>query len=298
VPELPDLTIYLEALDARVRGDTLTAATIVSPFVVRTVDPPLSSLTGRTVTGLRRVGKRIVLEFGTDFLVIHLMVAGRLQWHEKPPKVNRRLMLALFVFSRGTLVLTEAGTKKRASIHCVRGADALEPFGRGGLEPLQISEHQFAERVRLENHTIKRTLTDPRLFAGIGNSYSDEILHRAKLSPLLLTSRITDVEITRLFAAIRESLAEWTTRLRSELGGAWPAKVTAFREEMAVHGKFGKPCPACGAPVQRIRYADNETNYCVNCQTNGKLLADRGLSRLLKSDWPRSLDELEELRQG
>ncbi len=298
MPELPDLTVYIEALDARVRGDTLASATIVSPFVLRTVDPPMAALAGRTVTGLRRVGKRIVIEFGMDFLVIHLMVAGRLQWHATPPKVNRRLMLALFTFSRGTLVLTEASKKKRASIHLVSGAQALEPFGRGGLEPLDISERQFAERVRSENHTIKRTLTDPRLFAGIGNAYSDEILHRARLSPLLLTSRISDAEITRLFTAIRESLAEWTTRLRTELGGEWPAKVTAFRDEMAVHGKFGKPCPDCGAPVQRIRYADNETNYCVTCQTGGKLLADRGLSRLLKTDWPRNLDELDELMPG
>ncbi len=298
MPELPDLTVYIEALDARVRGDTLTKATIVSPFVVRTVDPSLSSLTGRTVTGLRRVGKRIVLEFDTDFLVIHLMVAGRLQWYDTPPTVNRRLMLALFAFSRGTLVLTEASKKKRAAIHVVSGVAALEPFGRGGLEPLDVTDRQFAERVRSENHTIKRTLTDPRLFAGIGNAYSDEILHRAKLSPLLLTSRISDAEMARLLTAIRESLTEWTARLREELGGAWPAKVTAFREEMAVHGKFGKPCPTCGAPVQRIRYADNETNYCVTCQTGGKLLADRGLSRLLKKDWPRSLDELDELMRG
>lgn len=298
MPELPDLTVYLEALDARVRGETLISTTIVSPFVVRTVEPPMASLTGRAVTGLRRVGKRIVLEFGADFLVIHLMVSGRLQWHDRSPQVNRRLMLALFTFSSGTLVLTEASKKKRASIHVVSGAAGLDQMSRGGLEPLVISEREFAERVRSENHTIKRTLTDPRLFAGIGNAYSDEILHRAKLSPLLLTSRITDAEIARLFAASRESLSEWTARLRAELGGAWPTKVTAFREEMAVHGKFGKPCPTCGAPVQRIRYADNETNYCVNCQTGGKLLADRGLSRLLKKDWPRNLDELEELLQG
>ncbi|HVZ49503.1 MAG TPA: DNA-formamidopyrimidine glycosylase family protein [Gemmatimonadaceae bacterium] len=299
MPELPDLTVYIEALTARVVGAPCLAATAVSPFVLRSVDPPLPALVGRRVQGVRRIGKRIVVVFdGDHFLVIHLMIAGRLQWSPagpKPLKVNRRLMLALFTFPAGTLVLTEAGTTKRASLHVVRGADALEAFARGGLEPLTITETAFAERLRSENHTLKRALTDPRLFAGIGNAYSDEILHAARLSPLQLTGRMTDEEVTRLFAAVRALLAEWTDRLRRDTGDAWPAKVTAFRDDMAVHGKFRKPCPACGSPVQRIRYASNETNYCPTCQTGGRLLADRGLSRLLKQDWPRSLDEMEEM---
>jgi len=299
VPELPDLTIYLEALEARIRDERLERVTAVSPFVVRSVDPPLGALADRRVTGMRRTGKRLVLEFEGDlFLAIHLMVAGRLQWHATRPKVNRRLMLALFDFPRGTLVLTEAGTKKRASIHVVRGVAALEPFARGGLEPFDITLAAFAARIRSENHTLKRSLTDPRLFSGIGNAYSDEILHRAKLSPLLLTSKITDNDVATLFDALRTTLAAWTARLRAELGGAWPAKVTAFRDEMAVHGKFGKPCPVCGAPVQRIRYADNETNYCARCQTKGRRLADRAMSRLLKEDWPRDIDVVEGEREG
>jgi formamidopyrimidine-DNA glycosylase len=292
VPELPDLTIYLEALDARVRGRRLENVTVVSPFVVRSVDPPVSALNGATVEGLDRIGKRLIFACSDDlFLVAHLMVAGRLQWHEKRPKVNRRLMLVLFDFPNGTLVLTEAGTTKRASIHLVRGRASLAQFDRGGLEPLRITAAEFAARVRSENHTLKRTLTDPRLFAGIGNAYSDEILHRAKLSPLLLSSKITDEAMGQLFSATRDSLTAWTHRLREELGGKWPVKVTAFRDDFAVHGRYGKPCPACRTPVQRIRYADNETNYCARCQTGGRRLADRAMSRLLKEDWPRDIEE-------
>ena len=295
MPELPDLTVYLEAIERRVLGDALERVTVVSPFVVRSVDPPVSVLAGARVTGFRRIGKRIVLAFeGDRFLVVHLMVAGRFQWHAVRPKVNRRLMLALFDFPRGTLVLTEAGTKKRASIHVVHGEAGLAQFNRGGIEVFEITEAEFAARLRSENHTIKRTLTDPRLFSGIGNAYSDEILHAAKMSPLMLTSKITDEEISRLFVATRTSLTEWTERLRAEVGDEFPAKVTAFRAEMAVHGKSGKPCPVCAAPVQRIRYADNETNYCARCQTGGRRLADRALSRLLKEDWPRTLEEAEE----
>ena len=299
MPELPDLTIYLEALQSRVLGESCERVTIVSPFVVRSVDPAVSAIVGQRVTGLRRIGKRIVLEFEGDlFLVIHLMVAGRFQWSEKHPKPNRRLMLALFDFPRGTLVLTEAGTKKRASLYLVRGAAALDQFARGGIEVFDVNETAFAARLRAENHTLKRTLTDPRLFSGIGNAYSDEILHRARLSPLTLTAKISDADIGRLFTAVKESLTEWTDRLRSDLGDKWPAKVTAFRDDMAVHGKFGKPCPVCGSPVQRIRYADNETNYCATCQTGGRLLADRAMSRLLKKDWPRSLEEMEDRVYG
>ncbi len=293
MPELPDLTVYLDALDRRISGDECAGITIVSPFVVRSVDPPVSALAGRRVGSLRRIGKRLVIGFDDEhFLVIHLMIAGRLQWSEKPPKVNRRLMLALFTFPRGTLILTEAGTQKRASIHVVRGEGSLGQFARGGLEPLEITEAEFAARLRSENHTLKRSLTDPRLFSGIGNAYSDEILHRARLSPLMLSGKISDAEVTRLYDAVRESLVEWTARLRAGTGESWPAKVTAFRDDMAVHGRFGKPCPVCAAPVQRIRYASNETNYCARCQTGGRRLADRAMSRLLKEDWPRDMDDL------
>jgi formamidopyrimidine-DNA glycosylase len=258
VPELPDLTIYLESLERRIAGQPLERVLVVSPFVVRSVDPPVSSLAGHRVTGFGRIGKRLVIEFDGDlFLAMHLMVAGRLQWSEKRPKPNRRLMLAIFDFPTGSLVLTEAGTKKRASIHLVKGRAALAAFARGGIEPLEIPASEFAARLRSENHTLKRSLTDPRLFSGIGNAYSDEILHRAKLSPLKMSTKLSDDEITRLHAATREILTEGTTRLRDELGGKWPAKVTAFREDFAAHGKFGKPCPVCGTPIQRIRYADN-----------------------------------------
>jgi len=295
MPELPDVTVYVEALERRVAGHTLERATVVSPFVLRSVEPPLASLEGARVHRVHRMGKRIVFSFdGARHLVIHLMIAGRFTWHDTPPKLNRRLALAAFTFDTGTLVLTEAGTKRRASIHACAGDDALAAFDRGGLEVLDATPAAFAARLRSENHTLKRALTDPRLFSGIGNAYSDEILHRARLSPLQLTSKLDDPSCARLFDAVRATLAEWTARLRAETGDGFPGKVTAFRAEMAVHGRFRLPCPVCGAPVQRIRYADNETNYCAECQTGGRLLADRTLSRLLKEDWPRSLDEMDE----
>ncbi|MFI5279351.1 MAG: Fpg/Nei family DNA glycosylase [Gemmatimonadales bacterium] len=293
MPELPDVTVYVEALERRVAGRTLQRAQIINPFVLRSFDPPIKDAEGASVSCIRRLGKRIVLELDARlFLVIHLMIAGRLHWHDQPPKINRRRTLAAFTFDSGTLTLTEAGTKRRASIHLAR---ELAPHDRGGLETQGASLPAFAERLKSENHTLKRALTDPRLFSGIGNAYSDEILHRARLSPLTLTSRLTEEGVRALFDATRAVLTEWTERLRKETGEKFPERVTAFREGMAVHGRFRQPCPDCGAPVQRIRYADNETNYCAKCQTGGKLLADRSLSRLLKGDWPRSLEELEEL---
>ncbi|MFL5570077.1 MAG: Fpg/Nei family DNA glycosylase [Gemmatimonadaceae bacterium] len=293
MPELPDITVYIEALASRVVGQTLERTRIAKPFLLRSVDPPMSAANGKRVVGIRRMGKRIVLELEDDlFLVIHLMIAGRLRWVPAGGKVPGKIGLAAFDFSNGTLILTEAGSKRRASLWLVRGEGALEQFERGGLEVLDADLAQFTERLIRENHTLKRSLTDPRLFSGIGNAYSDEILHRAKLSPVKHTRRLSTEEISRLFDATKETLLEWTERLRAESRGDFPAKVTAFRDEMAVHGKFGKPCPVCGTPVQRIRYADNETNYCPRCQTDGKLLADRALSRLLKQDWPKSIDEL------
>ncbi len=293
MPELPDITVYLEALASRVIGQPLVRTRIAKPFLLRSVDPPMSAAEGKRVTGVRRMGKRIVLELEDDlFLVIHLMIAGRLRWVPTGAKVPGKIGLAAFDFPNGTLILTEAGSKRRASLWLVRGEQALEPFERGGLEVLEATLAQFAERLVRENHTLKRSLTDPRLFSGIGNAYSDEILHRARISPIKHTRRLSDEEIQRLFDATRATLIEWTERLRKDSKGDFPAKVTAFRDEMAVHGKFGKPCPVCATPVQRIRYADNETNYCPRCQTDGKLLADRALSRLLKQDWPRSIDEL------
>ena len=293
MPELPDITVYIEALEARIVGQTLERIRIPKPFLLRSVDPPLSAANGKRVTGIRRMGKRIVLELDDDlFLVIHLMIAGRLRWVPAGAKVPGKIGLAAFDFSNGTLILTEAGTKRRASLWLVRGKKALEQFERGGLEVLVATLDQFAERLRRENHTLKRSLTDPRLFSGIGNAYSDEILHRARLSPIKHTSKLTDDEISTLLHATREVLLEWTERLRQEAKGDFPTGVTAFRDEMAVHGKFGKPCPVCGTPVQRIRYADNETNYCPRCQTDGRLLADRALSRLLREDWPRSIDDM------
>lgn len=293
MPELPDILLYIEALKVRVLHETLDEIRINNPFLVRTFDPSLESLTGKRVRELRRLGKRIVLGFDDDlWLVLHLMIAGRLHW--KPPRA--RLMgknqLAAFDFPAGTLLLTEAGSKRRASLHVVRGEEALQEHNPGGLETLQATLDEFQSQLRLQNHTLKRALTDPRLFSGIGNAYSDEILHRAKLSPLALTQKVSMAEIARLYSAVQTVLLEWTERLRQQAGGAFPEKVTAFHEEMAVHGRFGKPCPDCGAPVQRIRYSDNECNYCARCQTAGKVLADRSLSRLLKDDWPRSLDEL------
>ncbi|MFL5637878.1 MAG: Fpg/Nei family DNA glycosylase [Gemmatimonadaceae bacterium] len=293
MPELPDITVYIEALASRLVGQTLERTRIAKPFLLRSVDPPISAANGTRVLAIRRMGKRIVVELENDlFLVIHLMIAGRLRWVPAGAKVPGKIGLAAFDFSNGTLILTEAGSKRRASLWLVRGEPALEQFERGGLEVLDADLAQFTERLIRENHTLKRSLTDPRLFSGIGNAYSDEILHRAKLSPVKHTRRLSTEEISRLFEATRETLLEWTGRLRAESAGDFPAKVTAFREDMAVHGKFGKPCPVCGTPVQRIRYADNETNYCPRCQTDGKLLADRALSRLLKQDWPRSIDEL------
>ena len=293
MPELPDITVYIEALESRIVGETLERTRIPKPFLLRSVDPPISAAYGKRVVGVRRMGKRIVVELEDDlFLVIHLMIAGRLRWVPAGGKVPGKIGLAAFDFTNGTLILTEAGSKRRASLWLVREEQSLEQFARGGLEVLESDLAEFTERLIRENHTLKRSLTDPRLFSGIGNAYSDEILHRAKLSPVKHTRRLNDEEIQRLFQATRAILIEWTERLRVESRGDFPAKVTAFRDEMAVHGKFGKPCPVCGTPVQRIRYADNETNYCPRCQTEGKLLADRALSRLLKQDWPRSIDEL------
>ena len=293
MPELPDITVYIEALDARIVGQPLERIRIAKPFLLRSVDPPISAANGKKVLGIRRMGKRIVLELEEDlFLVIHLMIAGRLRWQPSGAKVPGKLGMAAFDFPNGTLILTEAGSKRRASLWLVRGEASLEQFERGGLEVLDATLAEFKDRLTVENHTLKRSLTDPRLFSGIGNAYSDEILHRARLSPVKHTRRLTDEEIATLFDATKTVLVEWTQRLRDESADEFPAKVTAFREEMAVHGKFGKPCPVCGTPVQRIRYADNETNYCPRCQTDGKLLADRALSRLLKQDWPKSIDEL------
>lgn len=294
MPELPDIVVYLERLEALTLGEPLEAAVVRSPFVLRTVAPPITELVGSRVTSLSRMGKRIVLGFERElFLVIHLMIAGRLRWRPLGKRLAGRQALAEFVFRRGALFLTEAGTKRRASMHLVQGVEGLAPFQRGGLEVLEATTDAFAEQLRKENHTLKRALTDPRLFSGIGNAYSDEILHRARLSPLMLTSRMGEEDLGRLFAATREVLIEWTDRLRAEVADGFPEKVTAFREGMAVHGRYRQPCPVCGTPVQRIRYAENETNYCARCQTGGRLLADRSLSRILREDWPRSLEELE-----
>ena len=294
MPELPDILAYLEALAPRVVDQPIESARLLSPFVLRTVDPPFAELHGKRVRALDRLGKRIVFVVEDDlYLVIHLMIAGRLRWRDRDGKLFGRITLAAFDFPGGTLALTEAGTRRRASIHLVRGESALEPFRRSGLNVLEISEDQFAERLRSESHTLKRALTDPRLFDGIGNAYSDEILHRARLSPLQLTRRLDDEGVSRLFESVQSTLREWIDRLGAEARKDFPEKVTAFREGMAVHGRYQKPCPVCGTPVQRIRYADNETNYCARCQTDGRLLADRAMSRLLKQDWPRTLEELE-----
>jgi formamidopyrimidine-DNA glycosylase len=293
LPELPDIVVYVEALEKRVVGHTLEKIRVAKPFLVRTVDPPLSALEGRRVESVRRVGKRIAIGFDDDlWLVVHLMIAGRLRWLDKGAKVPGKIGLAAFDFDSGSLILTEAGTTRRASLYVLRREEQLDEMQRGGLEVLGATVEQFAERLRFENHTLKRSLTDPRLFSGIGNAYSDEILHRARLSPVKHTNRLTDDEIARLFAATKEILDEWVDRLRTETGDRFPEKVTAFRPEMAVHGRYGQPCPVCSTPVQRIRYASNETNYCPRCQTEGRLLADRALSRLLKQDWPKSIDEL------
>ena len=294
MPELPDITLYIAQLQPRIAGQPLNQIVVRSPFLLRSVDPPLSAAEGKRVTALRRLGKRIVLELEDRlFLVIHLMIAGRFRWAPADAKGGGKLLLASFHFPKGTLQLTEAGSKRRASLHLVAGEERLREFERGGLEVLEVDLASFAERLRSENHPLKRALTDPRLFSGIGNAYSDEILHRARLSPLALTSRLSEAEVATLYQATQATLQDWIERLQRETGNSFPAKVTAFREGMAVHGRFGKPCPVCGTPVQRIRYADNETNYCARCQTRGRLLADRALSRLLKQDWPRSIDEVE-----
>jgi len=294
MPELPDLETYRAALATRLRSQRLERTRILNPFVLRTAVPPIEEAAGKRVVDVRRLGKRLVLELeGEWFLVLHLMIAGRLRWlaaHAKPPA---RITLAVFEFGSGSLALTEAGTKRRASLHCVHGAEALAAFDAGGLEVFATDLGAFTARLASENHTLKRALTDPHLVAGIGNAYSDEILHRARLSPLALTAKLEPDEWARLLAATRAVLAEWVERLRTQSGGEFPDKVTAFRPEMAVHGRFGEPCPACGAPVQRIVYAENECNYCARCQTGGVVLADRSLSRLLHKSWPRSIDALE-----
>ena len=294
MPELPDVVVYIEHLGTRLTGRTLTRLRLLNPFVLRSVNPPIASAEGKKVLRLRRIGKRIVFELeGGLFLVLHLMIAGRLRWLASGAKPPGRISLAVFEFDNATLLLTEAGTKRRASIHLVEGEAALAAMDPGGLEVLEARLEDFAARLKADRHTLKRALTDPHLFSGIGNAYSDEILHRAKLSPFAQTQSLSGEDTRRLYAAVRSTLAEWTERLRREAGADLPVKVTAFREGMAVHGRFRKPCPVCGSPVQRIVYAENETNYCARCQTGGKVLADRALSRLLKASWPRSIDELE-----
>jgi formamidopyrimidine-DNA glycosylase len=295
MPELPDLTVYLEALQARILDQRLEAVRLTSPFLLRTTTPPLDAAEHRTVRQLSRLGKRIVIGLEGDYwLVVHLMIAGRLHWREPQLRVVKNA-LAAFFFPNGTLVLTEAGSRKRASLHFVKGSEALQALDPGGLEVLECSFEMFADRLTSANHTLKRALTDPHLFSGIGNAYSDEILHDACLSPVALTKHLRPEAIRRLYESSRKMLSEWVERLREDARGRFPEKVTAFRDRMAVHGKYGKPCPRCGAKVQRIRYAENETNYCPRCQTGGKLLADRSLSRLLKEDWPRSIEQLEAL---
>ncbi len=293
MPELPDITIYVEALERRVIGERLDRVRIQAPFLLRTFDPPLDSVFGKTVRAIRRIGKRIAIGLDDDlWLVLHLMIAGRLHWKPRGVKLSGKYALAAFDFPNGTLLLTEAGSKRRAALYVLRGEDALAAQDPGGLEVLPATLEQFEAVLRLQNHTLKRALADPHLFSGIGNAYSDEILHRARLSPLALSQKIATDEVERLFTAVRDVLNEWVATLRAETGESFPEKVTAFRPGMAVHGRFGEPCPVCQTPVQRIRYADNETNYCPRCQTGGRILADRSLSRLLKDDWPRHLDEL------
>jgi formamidopyrimidine-DNA glycosylase len=295
MPELPNILVYLGALEPRVVGERLERVRLASPFLLRSVEPPLSAVVGREVVGLRRVGKRIVFDFGEElFLVIHLMIAGRLHWKPVGAKIPGKIGLAAFDFPRGTLTLTEAGTKRRAALHLARGEAALREHDAGGLEVLEASLGAFAGAVRAGHHTLKRVLTDPRVLSGIGNAFSDEILHRARLSPVRMADQLGDAETAALYAATRDVVREWTDRLRREAGEGFPENVTAFHPAMAVHGRYGKPCPVCGAPVQRIVHAENETNYCPRCQTGGRLLADRALSRLLKQDWPRTLDEWEE----
>jgi formamidopyrimidine-DNA glycosylase len=298
MPELPDIEVYIEALDRRVIGQVLQRVRLGSPFLLRSVDPPLKAFEGLPVRQLSRLGKRIVFHFDDEqYLVLHLMIAGRLHWRPAGAPLVRKLGLAAFDFPDGSLVLTEAGTKKRASLYALRGAAALALHDPGGIDLFSATPDAFRGAMRRENHTLKRTLTDPHLFSGIGNWASDEILHQAKLSPVKMSQTLTDEECDRLLESARIVLQRWIDRLRQQTGGGFPEKVTAFRPEMAVHGKFGKPCPVCGAPVQRIVHESNETNYCPRCQTGGKILADRALSRLLKADWPRTLEELEEFKQ-
>ncbi|MBI3530356.1 MAG: formamidopyrimidine-DNA glycosylase [Betaproteobacteria bacterium] len=293
MPELPDIVVYVESLETRLLGRTLQRIRLLNPFLLRTATPPIAAAEGKKVASVRRLGKRIVIALEGDlFLVLHLMIAGRLRWFDGKAKLPGRIALAVFEFDNGTLVLTEAGTKRRASLHLVEGEASAQALHAGGLEILESDLKTFSGRLTAEKHTLKRALTDPHIFSGIGNAYSDEILHRARLSPIALTDKLDDEEVARLFEATRVILTEWTDRLRKDAGGKFPEKVTAFREEMTVHGRFGKPCPVCGAPVQRIVYAENETNYCARCQTGGRILADRALSRLLKKSWPRSIDEV------
>jgi formamidopyrimidine-DNA glycosylase len=292
MPELPDITVYVERAQERLQGQVLRRVRVMNPFLLRTAVPPIASAEGLRVIGVQRLGKRVVLGLeGGLFLVIHLMIAGRLRWLAPGAKVPGKLALTAFDFDHGSLALTEAGTTRRASLHCVQGGPALAALDAGGLDVMSIELPAFAQRLTSENHTLKRALTDPHLFSGIGNAYSDEILHRARLSPVTLTRSLPADGVQRLFEAAREVLAEWTARLREQSPG-WPDKVTAFHPEMAVHGRYGQPCPVCGAPVQRVVHASNESNYCARCQTGGRLLADRALSRLLKSSWPKSIDEL------
>lgn len=295
MPELPDIVVYIEALERRVLGRTLRGVRIASPSVLRTFDPPYDAPVGLDVVGLQRVGKRIVFEFdGGLYLLIHLMVAGRLRWEQPAKAIPKKLGLAAFDFDDGSLILTEQGTRRRAGIWLSRGYDGVAALDRGGVEPLDVTAEEFGVALKTENRTLKRALTDPRIFSGIGNAYSDEILWKGRLSPVKRTSQLSDDEVKRLHSAVVDSLEEWTQRLRDEVGEDWPKKVTAFRDDMAVHGKYGEQCPRCGSKVQRIVYASNETNYCATCQTDGKLLADRSLSRLLKDDWPKTIEEMEE----
>lgn len=297
MPELPDVTVYVEALERHIGGRTLERVRIASPFLLRSVEPPLQAVEGCRVAGITRVGKRIVIEFeGPLFLVLHLMIAGRLRWRDRGADIPRKVGLAAFDFDAGTLLLTEAGSRKQASLHLVATRAGLAEHDRGGLEALDASLDAFRAALARENHTVKRALTDPTLFSGIGNAYSDEILHAARLSPARLTQRLTDQEIDRLYEATRETLRKWIGILRDEAADGFPEKVTAFRDQMAVHGRYGKPCPVCGTPIQRIVYARNEANYCPGCQTEGRLLSDRSLSRLLREDWPKTLEELEQRR--
>ena len=298
MPELPDITVYIEALEERINGRMLERVIVAGPFLLRNAEPPLSAAFGHRVVAIRRIGKRIAIGLDNDvWLVLHLMIAGRLHWSERRKTPDGRRTLAAFDFDAGTLTLTEAGSRKRASLHMAAGEKGLAELDPGGIDPIHSSPDQFETMLRSSNHTLKRALTDPRMFSGIGNSYSDEILHRARLSPVLLTQKMTAEEAARLRTAVRDTLEEWTAKLRADGRGKFPEKVTAFRDGMAVHGRYGKPCPRCGEKVQRIRYASNETNYCARCQTGGKLLADRALSRLLREDWPRTLEELEERRK-